>query len=597
MKALLKLTSLILSVAVLLTAAMPISAEEAAVPGYIQEGTDSTEVYNTRLEISNPIPDCGWADPDLHCYQDENGNNVYWIYATYSGGSNIGAIYSTDNMKTWTKANGDGRVIDTESFPWATHSFWAPGAIEMDGKYYVVFAANNVPDSDTWGGIGIGVADTPEGPFTPVPGSNDGLLFDPSFYGVTGDETYEEFRAKFEGMPTLIDPSLFKDDDGQIYLYFGGGGQLAVCLMKDDLTGIKAFPDGDMFKVITEGLNEYVEGPFMIKRGGTYYMMYSKGMWSAGSYASCYGMSDSPIGPFHDSRQILQSSQGEYPYKGPGHNSAIYLPENNMWLICYHRYDRGSSDRYPCIDRMVFNEDGTIRAVEMTDYWTTDDDFGPDESNLALNATGIDSGKNYYGAGSVAAINDGDGITYWQFAENAAVDSSTGVLTDCWVGYDFGSATQFDRVVIEWESGTKCTEDGFEVQYSDDGQAWTAVSNAQLQYDNTSVVTFDSVTARYVRVNMTKKDASKYCPKIFELGVYCDAGFEPIVPEYTLGDVDGDGNINSTDCMQVRRYYLGLYEMTDTQKLAADVNGDNKINSTDFMRISRHFLGLFDIFA
>ncbi len=61
------------------------------------------------------------------------------------------------------------------------------------------------------------------------------------------------------------------------------------------------------------------------------------------------------------------------------------------------------------------------------------------------------------------------------------------------------------------------------------------------------------------------------------------------------GDVNGDGSITSTDFMQVRRNYLGLFGLNDLAFKAADVNGDNKINSTDFMQIRRHFLKLYDI--
>ncbi len=67
--------------------------------------------------------------------------------------------------------------------------------------------------------------------------------------------------------------------------------------------------------------------------------------------------------------------------------------------------------------------------------------------------------------------------------------------------------------------------------------------------------------------------------------------------KYTKGDSSGDGQINSTDFTQVRRYFLGLYEMTETQKLAADVDEDGSINSTDFTQIRRHFLGLYEIGA
>ncbi len=63
------------------------------------------------------------------------------------------------------------------------------------------------------------------------------------------------------------------------------------------------------------------------------------------------------------------------------------------------------------------------------------------------------------------------------------------------------------------------------------------------------------------------------------------------------GDTTRDGKINSTDFMQVRKHFLGLYEMTEVQKASSDVNGDRKINSTDFMQIRKHFLGLYNMYA
>lgn len=62
------------------------------------------------------------------------------------------------------------------------------------------------------------------------------------------------------------------------------------------------------------------------------------------------------------------------------------------------------------------------------------------------------------------------------------------------------------------------------------------------------------------------------------------------------GDVNGDGKINSTDFMQVRKAYLNLFTLTSMNSLSADVNFDGKVNSTDFMQIRRHYLGLYDIF-
>ncbi len=63
------------------------------------------------------------------------------------------------------------------------------------------------------------------------------------------------------------------------------------------------------------------------------------------------------------------------------------------------------------------------------------------------------------------------------------------------------------------------------------------------------------------------------------------------------GDVSGDGIVNSTDFVQIRKKFLGLYEMNDTQLLAADTSGEGTINSTDYMQVRRHFLGVYDIYA
>ncbi len=579
------------------------NAEEPFVSSVIQPDTNREEVYNVPLNITNPVIPTNFPDPELRCYKDADGNNVYWMYAT--AGHNIRGIYSTDNMTTWVEV---GDVIDTQNhYKWineGTGQVWAPGAIELDGKYYIVFSANNVPDSSNAGGIAIGVADDPAGPFVPVEGTNDGLVIDATIYdGITQEfidtATRQEFKEALAGKPTLIDVNIFQDDDGTVYLYFGGGGNCGVAILNDDLNGLVPFEDGALWKPIT-GLSEYCEAPFMIKRGGTYYLTYSKGVWSTGTYASMYGMADNPFGPFTNCRQILKSSEGNYPYMGPGHNSVLYMPENNMWLICYHRYNYDTSEgRKPCIDRLVFNADGSIHSTELTDGWSTDDiGASTDDGNLSLNATAIDSstqGGNYgyYGGNTVGGINDADYLTGWQYNTDRC---NNGVLTDCWAGLDFGTATAFDKVVIDWESGTKATEDGFTIQYSDDGITWNDVSNAVLVYDNTSEITFDSVTAQYVRVNMTKSSNDKYPPKIFEFKVYnVGGGTVTPPPADMLGDVNKDGSINSTDFMQVRRHYLGLYTIPEENLALADVNKDGKINSTDFMQIRRHFLGIFEI--
>lgn len=62
-------------------------------------------------------------------------------------------------------------------------------------------------------------------------------------------------------------------------------------------------------------------------------------------------------------------------------------------------------------------------------------------------------------------------------------------------------------------------------------------------------------------------------------------------PAYTLGDVNGDGIINSADAILVLRYAVELGDLTDTQKLAANVNKDAVINSADAILILRYAVG------
>ena len=455
-------------------------------------GLNEEEEYNIRLEFTNPEI-ANFADPEIHRFTDEDGNPVYWIYAT--GGSNIRAAYSTDNMKTWTRVNS---VIDMSTLTWVNKSdpkIWAPSCLYKDGKYYLSFSNGDSHTSNPDAGINITVADSPAGPFK----------------AFTDGPVVWEHDDNYEGM-ALIDQDLFMDEDGKVYMYYGGGGTCFCVKFKDDMSAITPFPDGDVYKKMT-GINDYMEGPYMIKRGGTYYLMYSKGIWSNDSYGVCYATSSSPTGPFTFGRQILATDDTGI-HKGPGHHSAIYLPENNEWLICYHRWNKDDPYRSACIDRMVFNKDGSIRSVVQTDGWTTDDDFGPDKSNLALAATAMDAGLAYYGGGSAPSAIDGDAISYWQQNDYASIANG-----DSWLGMDFGEEIAFNDLKIMWESGTKPTEDGYVLQVSADGESWTAIPDASAVYGDTMTATFPTVTSRYLRVLVTANVNEKYCPKIYEFEV------------------------------------------------------------------------------
>ena len=178
------------------------------------------------------------------------------------------------------------------------------------------------------------------------------------------------FPARNGAQP--IDAHLFKDDDGTMYLYYGGWGHCNIVKMNDDMTGFVPFEDGEIFKEITPP--DYVEGPCMMKRGDKYYFMWSSGGWTDGSYRVNTAISDKPWGPFTEAHTILSTGDSKIA-NGPGHNGFLYLPEHDQYLMVYHRHKpeiRNGNARFLCIDRMDLDENGNILPVEMTMEWTFD---------------------------------------------------------------------------------------------------------------------------------------------------------------------------------------------------------------------------------
>ena len=465
-----------------------------------------TAISNTvSLTVKNPIyDDVPCPDPELHRF-----GNEYWIYSTY-GDKTLSAFSSSDNMQTWTLHEN---IMDMPAFSWAKDSIWAPSVMQYNGKYYMAFSANyTASDNKTkYGGIAMAVADNPAGPFEPLtnaPVVKNGWT--PCTFNVA-----------------LIDPHLFVDDDGTVYLYFGNG-TCGVCKLSADLKSVVPFADGTTYKQIK--LADYCEGPFMIKRNGVYYMMYSCDGFESGKYRVAYAMSSDPVSGFESKGVILG---GDGKHVSPGHHSCLYIKEDNLWVICYHRYNNGGARRKGAIDPMYFNEDGTIRPVVMTSGWssaTLDPDAPVSSKNLALSATAFDAGKRacYNGNAKAPSINDNILFSGWQL--------SGGSLADCWVALDFGKEVSFSSVGLLWENGTRPAEDGFTLQISSDGAVWTDIAGQTAEvYDYGVVpkspaslagqvaqrrVTFPSVTARYVRVLVTKSVNSSYAPKLYEMYVY-----------------------------------------------------------------------------
>jgi hypothetical protein len=294
--------------------------------------------YSTA-EAGNPFVDGWYADPDVAVY-----GNEYWVFPTssrpYAEQTYLDAFSSPD-LVHWTK---HPNVLTVADVSWAHRAVWAPAPVARNGRFYLYFAANDIQSDDEVGGIGVAVADRPEGPYA--------------------DALGRPLIGQFHNGAQPIDQDVFIDDDGQAYMYYGGWGHSNVVKLNADMTSLGTFADGATFKEITP--ENYVEGPQMFKRDGRYYLMWSEGGWTGPNYAVSYAMSDSPTGPFTRISKVL--SQDPAVARGSGHNSVLNIPGTRTWYIFYHRRPLNLTDanqRQVSYDRVRFNPDGTIEPVTM----------------------------------------------------------------------------------------------------------------------------------------------------------------------------------------------------------------------------------------
>jgi beta-xylosidase len=290
------------------------------------------------IMTSSPIVPGNQADPHIAVFGDR-----YYLYTT---GFNC---FSSPDLVTWTKhanplelktlkwGQDTAWIRSIEPRTWGFTAPWAPAAVARNGKYYFYFSADHY--------LGVAVADKPEGPFKDAVGKT---LFD-----------------KWDG----IDPMAFVDDDGEAYLFFGYAGTFGGVMagvLNPDMVSWKTPPK--LIANNSNGLKNYLEGPFMFKRKGVYYLTWSNDNWQTPEYNVQYATAEHPLGPYVWRGRILEKDAVSV---GPGHHSILNIPGRDQWYIVYHRYDHtlttAGKPRTAHIDTLRFNGDGTIVKVVMTD--------------------------------------------------------------------------------------------------------------------------------------------------------------------------------------------------------------------------------------
>lgn len=241
-------------------------------------------------------------------------------------------VFSSADMVNWTD---HGPMLKLSDFRWAQANAWAGQCIERNGKFYwyVPMSHQNIEGF----AIGVAVADSPTGPFKDARGS--ALITN----NMTRDVTisYDD-----------IDPTVFIDDDGQAYLYWGNT-RCNVIKLKDNMIEV----EGSYMDV--PGLRGFTEAPYIHKRNGIYYMSYAAGYPETIDYAT----SNSPLGPWTYRGRINDL----IPNSPTNHQSIIEF--NNQWYFFYHNAGLptgGEFRRSVCLDYLKYNSNGTIQKVVQT---------------------------------------------------------------------------------------------------------------------------------------------------------------------------------------------------------------------------------------
>ncbi len=248
------------------------------------------------------------ADPTIFFH-----DGTYYLYGT-GGQGNTGRgflVYTSTDMQTWSGPCGktDGYAL-VKGDAFGTTGFWAPQIFHYKGKFYMAYTANEQ--------LAIAESDSPLGPFK------------------------QETIKQLSGAEKQIDPYIFFDEDGKIYLYHVrliDGNNLYVAEMKEDLSDIKPGSGELCIKASEYWENTQsvpwpvTEGPTILKHKGLYYFFYSANDFRNIDYAVGYATSTSPTGPWEKYSGNPIISRHNIPENGTGHGDFFYDADNNLQYV------------------------------------------------------------------------------------------------------------------------------------------------------------------------------------------------------------------------------------------------------------------------
>ncbi len=306
-----------------------------------------------RKTFRNPVisgmPGEDHGDPFVIKYLDS-----FYLYHTGETSGRRGvSVHRSSNLVDW---EFQGYALEAAPSGWAWSDLWAPEVVYERGTFYMYISATRRRSSapggrrdegegdDSGRRLGLARSTTPLGPFV-------------------WDEAPLLDTWSIDGHP-------FRDDDGSLWLFYnirtdetrlnGARGTGTVCdrlLGPDRVEGRPArvtFPSqpwegpyGDWY---------WNEGPYVLKRRGVYYQLYSGGFHRDASYAIGIAEARAPRGPWtKDPDNPIFRSAGRIA--GPGHNSFVFGPDAATRYAVYHGYVEGEDGRKVHLDRLLWSGD------------------------------------------------------------------------------------------------------------------------------------------------------------------------------------------------------------------------------------------------
>lgn len=441
----------------------------------------------------NPILPGWFADPTIKKFGD-----IYYIYATTDNemlASGAPTVWYSKDFKNWYNY-----IMEIPSFSAKSiTNFWAPDIVEgNDGKYYLYFG-NCEMGCNIYGYV----ADTPVGPWKKLSDKDVPVI----------SNGYPR-----EGFPSL-DAQFFTDTDGKIYGYWGtwvhyNGGYAVGELNKNTMSEMIHSAN-----IPLEQTPAPFEAAYMMKKGSKYILMYSGASCHDETYNVRYSYSDSPYGPFTPGKNnpILSTNEDKTVH-GPGHHSI--LQENDDYYIVYHKHDypmtRGGLARQVCIDKMIFENDSTIKTVVPSNKGISalvksqvPEDIAFKAKTTASSFYHLKSTEyDYHYKPSFAT--DDNNATMWKAADNTSPQ---------YLIVDLGSEKDIKRVTTQFEFASYYYQ--YKLEYSLNGSKWFVYADKSKNRTAGSPMIDDKdVKARFVKLTVLATEKTGLYAAIWNIKIY-----------------------------------------------------------------------------